>query len=124
MSVPRQFIRFLAVGVLNTVFGYSVFAALVLAGVGPMLALVLAYIVGVPFNYFTTARFVFAHAPRSRRSFLRFVGAYLVIYAFNAVLYRGVEMAVAAPLLAQALCIPAVAVFSFLLFRLHVFRET
>lgn len=124
MSLPVQFLRFLAVGFLNTLFGYAVFAGLVLAGLAPMPALVVAYLVSVPFNYFTTGRFVFGRTPRSRGSFLRFVAAYVVIYVFNALLYRGVEMAVAAPLLAQALCIPVVAVFSFLLFKLHVFRDT
>ena len=123
MSLPVQFLRFLAVGALNTVFGYAVFAALVLAGILPMPALLLTYLVGVPVNYFTTGRFVFGGAPRSRASFVRFVAAYVVIYVFNAVLYRGVEALVEAPLVAQALCIPVVAVFSFLLFKLHVFRE-
>lgn len=124
MIPHAQFLRFLAVGMLNTLFGYAIFAGLVLAGLAPMPALVLAYLAGVPFNYFTTGRFVFGGAPRSRAAFARFVVAYVVIYGFNAVLYRVAEMAVAGPLLAQALCIPAVAVFSFLLFKLHVFRDT
>lgn len=124
VSLPVQFLRFLAVGLLNTLFGYAVFAVQVLAGIAPMPALVGTYLAGVPFNYFTTGRFVFGRAPRSRASFLRFVAAYVVIYVFNAVLYRAVETAVAAPLAAQALCIPVVAVFSFLLFKLHVFTDT
>ena len=124
MSLPVQFVRFLAVGLVNTLFGYGVFAAAVLAGLVGMPALVLAYLVGVPFNYFFTGRFVFGGTPRTRGSFLRFVAAYVVIYVFNALLYRGIETAVVAPLLAQALCIPVVAVFSFLLFKLHVFRDT
>ena len=124
MKVTAQFLRFLAVGALNTVFGYSVFAGLVLVGVASMPALVAAYVVGVPFNYFTTGRLVFAGAPRSASAFLRFTGAYVVVYAFNALMLRAVDAAVGSPLLAQALCIPAVAVFSFLLFKLHVFRDT
>ena len=123
MSLSAQFLRFLVVGVVNTLFGYAVFAGLVLAGVAPLAALVVCYVVGVPFNYLTTGRFVFASARRSAGSFIRFVAAYVMIYIFNAVLYRGVEAMVGAPLAAQALCIPLVAVFSFLLFKLHVVRE-
>lgn len=123
MSLSTQFLRFLAVGVLNTAFGYGVFAGLVLAGTPPMPALVCAYLLGVPFNYATTGRWVFGGIPRTFRSFARFVAAYVVIYAFNAVLYRAVEAWVGLPLLAQALCLPMVAVFSFLLFRLHVFKD-
>jgi hypothetical protein len=87
--VARQFVRFLAVGLLNTAFGYAVFAVAILAGLGSMLSLVLAYVFGITFNFFTTGRFVF----RDKRLsvFARFVAAYGVIYAFNVALFRLVE---------------------------------
>ncbi|HYC36890.1 MAG TPA: GtrA family protein [Usitatibacter sp.] len=121
MRIGAQFVRFLFVGALNTVFGYGVYAAAVLLGWGATVGLVLAYVIGVPFNYFTTGRLVFG---RARGSFLRFVAAYVVIYAFNAALLAGAQALGAGPLLAQAACLPVVAVFSFLLFKLHVFRNT
>lgn len=121
MRTGIQFLRFLAVGLLNTLFGYGVFAGLVLAGMAPMPALVLTYAVGIVFNFFTTRRFVFQRSSRS--SFLRFVGAYGVIYLFNVALFKLVEAAGAGALLAQALCLPVVAVFSFFLFKLHVFKD-
>jgi putative flippase GtrA len=116
-----QFIKFLVVGAGNTVFGYSVFAALILCGVAAVPALVITYMVGVPFNFFTTRRFVFARAPTS--SFPRFVAAYVVIYFFNLGAFRLVEATGAGALVTQALCIPVVAVFSFVLFKFQVFRE-
>jgi putative flippase GtrA len=61
-GTPMEFVRFLAVGLGNTVFGYAVFALLVLAGVAPMPALVLTYVAGIVFNFFTTRRFVFRAA--------------------------------------------------------------
>jgi putative flippase GtrA len=122
MSTRVQFAKFLVVGALNTLFGYSVFAGLVLAGLAPVPALVLTYVVGVMFNFMTTQRFVFSRSPRA--SFLRFVGAYVVIYFFNLAIFKLVEAAGAGPLLAQALCLPVVAVFSFLLFKFQVFRDT
>jgi putative flippase GtrA len=121
MRTAAQFARFLGVGLLNTLFGYAVFAGLILAGVGPMPALVLTYAVGIVFNFFTTGRLVFRGSPGS---FLRFVAAYAAIYAVNVGLFKVVEAAGAAPLAAQALCLPVVAVFSFLVFKLHVFRDT
>ena len=119
---PIQFLRFLVVGALNTLFGYSVFAALVLAGVADMPALILTYVVGVSFNFMTTRRLVFASAG-GWAAFARFVLAYVAIYFFNLALYKGAAALCAGPLLAQALCLPPVAVFSFLLFKLHVFRD-
>ncbi|HET7547099.1 MAG TPA: GtrA family protein [Usitatibacter sp.] len=120
-GTPMEFVRFLAVGLGNTVFGYAVFALLVLAGVAPMPALVLTYVAGIVFNFFTTRRFVFRAAGGLAR-FARFVAAYAVVYAANVGLYRLAEAAGAGPLAAQAVCLPIVAVFSFLLFKLAVFR--
>jgi putative flippase GtrA len=120
-KTARQFARFLVAGAVNTLFGYSVFAGLVLAGMAPMPALVLTYVVGIAFNYFTTGRYVFGHAGSG--ALLRFIAAYGVIYLFNVAIYRGVAGLGAAPLLAQALCLPVVAVFSFVLFKFRVFRD-
>ncbi|HET9651933.1 MAG TPA: GtrA family protein, partial [Usitatibacter sp.] len=69
--IAWQFVRFLIVGGVNTLFGYAVFAGLVLAGMPPMPALVLTYVVGVLFNFFTTRRFVFAASGRGA-ALLRF----------------------------------------------------
>jgi putative flippase GtrA len=121
VSTTRQFLRFLVVGAINTLFGYSVFAGLVLAGMPPVPALVLTYVVGVLFNFFTTRRFVFSRAARA--SLLRFIGAYVVIYFFNLGLFKAFEAAGTSPLVAQALCLPVVAVFSFFLFKFQVFRD-
>jgi putative flippase GtrA len=120
MSTGIQFVKFLFVGLLNTLFGYAVFAALVYAGVPAMPALVLTYVVGVLFNFVTTGRLVFSG---SRASLARFIAGYVVIYFFNLALFKTVEALGAGPLVAQAVCLPVVAVFSFLLFKFQVFRD-
>jgi len=121
VTLSLQFLRFLVVGTLNTLFGYSVFAVLILIGTTPTLALILAYGMGVFFNFFTTQRFVFNRSERA--SLLRFIVAYVVIYFFNLGFYRLVELAGTSPLITQALCLPVVAIFSFLLFKFQVFRN-
>ena len=120
MSTAIQFVKFLFVGLLNTLFGYAVFAALIYAGIPAMPALVLTYVVGVLFNFVTTGRLVFS---RSSASLARFIAAYVVIYFFNLALFKTVEALGAGALVAQALCLPIVAVFSFLLFKFQVFRD-
>ena len=114
-----QFVRFLFVGALNTAIGYGIFAGLVLLGVSPTPALVATYVAGTLINFVTTGRLVFNEARLS--SLARFVLAYVVIYFFNLGLYHLVAGAFPNPLVAQALCLPVVAVFSFLLFKLFVF---
>ena len=120
MSTAIQFVKFVFVGLLNTLFGYAVFAALIYAGVPAMPALVLTYVVGVLFNFVTTGRLVFS---RSRASLARFIAAYVVIYFFNLALFKTVEAFGAGALVSQAVCLPIVAVFSFLLFKFQVFRD-
>lgn len=121
MNLSLQFLRFLVVGLLNTLFGYSIFAGLTLAGVSPTLALLLTYVVGVLFNFVTTRRFVFNQSARA--SLWRFIGAYILIYFFNLGLYKIFEPSGLLPLWVQALCLPVVAVFSFLLFKFQVFKD-
>ncbi len=119
-TARRQFLRFLAVGLLNTAFGYAVFGVFILAGVSPMPSLVLTYLLGVPFNFMTTGMLVFGN--RGHASLGRFVVAYGVIYLFNVAAYHLLGAVGAGPLVTQAVCLPAVAVFAFILFRIHVFR--
>ncbi len=76
-----QLIRFLVVGGLNTVFGYSLFAVFTFIGLTYPVAIGLATIGGVLFNFQSIGRLVFDGAPRSR--FWRFVGVYCVIYLVN-----------------------------------------
>ena len=116
-----QFLRFLIVGAVNTAFGYAVFAAAVLLGLAPFLALLVTYAIGVVFNYFTTAHFVFGRS--NLASFPSFVLAYVIIYAFNAIAYETVGRLTVGPLLTQAICLPVVAVFSFFLFKFRVFKD-
>lgn len=123
-SAPRprgipQFIRFLFVGALNTLIGYGIFAGLVLLGVAAVPALIATYVVGTLVNFFTTGRLVFNESRLS--SLARFILAYVVIYFFNLGLFKLVAEAFPHPLVTQALCLPVVAVFSFLLFKLFVF---
>jgi putative flippase GtrA len=121
VNLSLQFVRFLVVGLLNTLFGYSVFAGLILAGAPPPPALLISYMVGVLFNFVTTRRFVFNQSKCA--SLRRFIGAYMIIYLFNLGLYKLINLSGLAPLLTQALCLPVVAVFSFLLFKFQVFKD-
>jgi putative flippase GtrA len=117
----RTFGRFLVVGALNSAVGYALFAVLVLAGVVPEVALLIATILGVLFNFTTTGHFVFGSHDRSR--IWRFAGVYAAIYLLNALALHYLTYAGMAPLLAQLLLTPAAAIAAFLALRGFVFRE-
>ena len=70
-----RFIKFLAVGLLNTAFGYAVYVVCILAGFAPQTALAIAFAIGVVWNYLTHARIVFKTGGYRR------LPAYVVVYA-------------------------------------------
>jgi putative flippase GtrA len=109
----QKFLRFLAVGVMNTAVGYGLYAVLVLAGLGPQAALTLAFAIGVLWNFGTHARLVFGIEGYGRLP--AYAAAYIAIYAVNAV---GLSRAVAAgvhPLVAQLVLALLMAALSFVL---------
>lgn len=73
-----QFLRFLFVGGVNTLFGYAVFALFIFLGLHYSVAIFLATVIGVLFNFFTYGRFVFFD--RRFRLIVRFVLVYVVYY--------------------------------------------
>lgn len=122
-----QMRRFVVVGIVNTLFGYLVYAAGILCGLDYTPALVLSYVVGVTFSYFTFRHFVFeqeaAQRTKKRRSFTRFLATYLFLFMLNwAALYGLVTVGGWGRLQAQAIIVPCCAALSFVINRLFVFR--
>jgi putative flippase GtrA len=117
-----RFIRFLAVGVLNTIFGYACFAAFIYAGLHYALALLAATVLGVLFNFKTISTLVFdSHA---NHLIARFAACYSVVYGINTALLTGFRAAgVHSPLIGQAVLVLPMAVLAYVLNRRYVFRH-
>lgn len=118
--LENRFVRFLLVGVLNTVFGYSVFAGLVLIGVHYAIAALVSTVLGVLFNFKTTGRFVFSS--RDNNMLIRFIGVYAISYVVGVLLLRASVSLSINVLLASAVLLLPMAIFSYTLNRLLVFR--
>ena len=76
-----RLVRFLVVGMLNTAFGYCVYALMLSVGLGYVGASAVATVIGVLFNFKTTGVFVFAS--RDNRLVFHFVAVYVVVYCVN-----------------------------------------
>lgn len=115
----EEFIRFLIVGLLNTLFGYGVFVVVVALGAGIGLALVVSTILGVLFNFQTTRRLVF----RSKAAGLlgRFVAVYGVSLAINYLALRALAQTGLPAWIAQGILILPLALLTFVLQRQFVF---
>lgn len=112
-EVLQRPVRFVGAGVLNTAFGYGVFAIAVWQGVSPQIALILQFALGVLWNYFTHAQLVFSVRGIGRLPY--YVVAYCGIYAFNAALLAALLNTGFTPYAAQAIALPFVVILSFLL---------
>lgn len=120
-ALGNRFLRFLVVGGLNTLFGYGVFALLVLSGLHYAAAAFLATVVGVLFNFRTTGRFVFGS--RDDRLLLRFVLVYGVTYAVGVASLRAAKAAGVPVLAAGAVLQLPLALLAFSLQKALVFKE-
>ena len=112
ISDPRYaFVRFIFVGGLNTVFGYSVYTTLYLLGLTPHRALIGAFCVGVIWNYFTHARLVFA--TKGFRRMPPYILAYVGLYFLNAAGLEALLGAGVSPVIAQGMLVLPAAALAF-----------
>ncbi|MBU0640350.1 MAG: GtrA family protein [Planctomycetes bacterium] len=106
---------------LNTAFGYGVYAVFILLELPRPAALAIATVMGVLFNFKTTGRIVFGS--RDNRLLLRFVLVYAVMYGLNTglleLLCRKVGLG---SLVGQAIVLPVVVMVTFLAMKTFVFR--
>ena len=116
-----RFIRFLAIGALNTLFGYALYAFLVFIGINYVWARVLAIIIGIIFNFFTTGRIVFNN--KDNWLIIRFVLVYAVTMSLDVlVLKRLVGNMNHNEYLAGAIITIPIAMLSFLLNSIFTFQ--
>ncbi len=115
-----DYIRFIAVGVLNTIFGYGLFAGFILLKLDYKLATLLSTILGVLFNYKTTGQIVFRN---DKSSLLRFILVYVMVYFVSISFVKvGLLMGVSA-LIGGAVAVFPSALTSYLLNKFWVFRR-
>ena len=80
----KQFIRYVLVGVFNTVFGYCIiFACMYLLGLGAELSNAIGYAVGLLVSYTLNRHFTFASKHRRTTEFARFLLVFGIAYALN-----------------------------------------
>jgi putative flippase GtrA len=115
----RQFVRFLLVGVLNTLFGYACFFVLLRAGLHYSVALALATALGVLFNFKSTGMVVFGSS--NNRLLWRFIASYAVVYLANLAGIGLLQRAGLSPQVAGALLLLPAAALSFVLNKKFVF---
>jgi len=79
--IDRCFVRFVFVGLVNTIWGYSVYSILIFSEINYAWAILWANLAGIIFNYFSISKYVFLGS--GQKVFFRFVGTYCFLYGVN-----------------------------------------
>lgn len=115
----KKLCKFLLVGLLNTIFGYSIFALAIFIGFHYSISLLFSTILGIIFNFHSIGYLVFKNT--NKGLFIKFLFIYLIVYIFNLISIKllfsiGFNYYVSAAFMV----IPA-AYLSFILLRTYVF---
>jgi putative flippase GtrA len=78
-----QFMRFSAVGLLNTGIGFSAIMLAMLLGASPTLANVIGYATGLPVSFVLNKAWTFADKRRSSPQIPRFIAVFVIAYGAN-----------------------------------------
>ncbi len=118
----EQFILFLIMGGVNTVFYYSLYSLLIYAGLHYAAAVAVATVCGVLFNFQTFGRVVFKDF--QPRLLGRFIGVYIVVYMANVAGLKLLEIAgLADKYIAGAVLVLPVALLGYVLNKTFVFNR-
>jgi putative flippase GtrA len=116
-SIERLW-RYYQAGIVNTAFGFGLYALLVAVGLNMYLAQVIAHVLGVAFNYFTYSRHAFHDADVSKP---RFLLSYGVNYLLGLASLWSASQVIPSPYLAGFVAVVAVSVINYLVLRHWVF---
>jgi putative flippase GtrA len=119
--MDRTFLRFVIVGMINTAFGYSVFAFFLYVGLHYSVAALLGTILGVLFNFKTIGLLVFRKGKNSL--IFRFSGVYAFTYSLNVGSLKILKMNGVNMYLAGAILLAPMAIITFSLNKLYVFND-
>jgi putative flippase GtrA len=110
--------RYYQAGILNTLFGYGIYALLIKAGLWMYAAQLVAQVLGVAFNYFSYSRHVFHDSQASK---LRFVMSYGLNYLLALASLAAAAQLIHSPYVAGLAAITFVSLVNYLILKHFVF---
>ena len=111
--------RYSQAGLVNTLFGYGLYALFVWAGVNMYVAQITAHVLGMTFNYFTYSRFAFAGRDGSKG---RFIASYILNYVLGLIALAAAAQAIRSAYLAGLVSVVFVSIVNYFILKRLVFR--
>ena len=119
--LSKRFIRFLIVGVINTIFGYSLFSLLILLNFRYEIAALISTACGIFFNFKTIGIIVFKN--KKNTLIFKFIGVYAIIYLMQIFLLKQLIAYKINLFVAGALILLPLALVSYTLNKIFVFPK-
>ncbi|WP_419419979.1 GtrA family protein [Legionella sp. D16C41] len=120
-ATQHQLIKFLLIGALNTLVGYLLYAFFICLGINYPLAIFLATLLGVLFNFKTIGKIVFNNTKKNL--FHKFFSVYLIAYFINLGLIKLFGLITTNLYLAGFFSLIPVAIITFTLNKYFVFKD-
>ena len=117
------FVKFILVGLLNTIFGYTFFAILIFLKINILISLFISTIAGLVFNYLTFGQLVFK-LNNSKFMPVKFIFAYCISYMINVYLLNTfMEFFNNNVFVAQIISLPFVVLFNWISMNYWVYKK-
>lgn len=116
-SIERLW-RYYQAGIINTAFGYGLYALFVALGLNMYLAQIIAHLMGMTFNFFTYSRHAFHDSDVSKG---RFILSYAVNYLLGLAALWAASQLIASPYLAGFVAVVVVSLINYLILKNWVF---
>lgn len=117
----NQFIRFLLVGGINMLFGYSIFALLIFLKFHYVLASFLSTFIGILFNFKTTGKIVFKNT--NNNLLWKFFGVYGIVYFCNIGMLKFFSTFEITNYISGAILVLPMAILAYFLNKIFVFKN-
>lgn len=111
--------RYYQVGVLNTLFGYGTFAALVALGMNMYAAQIVSHIAGMAFNYISYSRYAFGDRQASKG---RFILSYIANYFIGLFFIWAAARLIPSPYIDGVISIVFTSLVNYFMLKFLVFR--
>ena len=118
LSSIQRLWRYYQAGIVNTAFGYGLYALFVALGLSMYLAQIVAHLLGMTFNYFTYSRHAFHDLNVSKG---RFILSYAVNYLLGLAALWIASQFIASPYLAGFVAVVIVSLINYLILKNWVF---
>lgn len=119
--LKKQVTNFILIGIINTIFGYSLYALFIFIGFNYILSVLFSTILGVLFNFKTISKYVFE--TNDKKLIFKFSSVYLIVFIINVLLIKIFKSLSIDEYFAGLLAVIPIACLSFILNKFFVYKK-